>query len=127
MSKKTAYLKRRAKKISWAMRVEAMTDQELVAHLRANCDMFLSSDAWRALRQEAIKKYGSTCLKCGKEATRRSPINIDHVKPRKYFPKLALDINNLQPLCARCNKNKGNKTIDYRLSIRENTYRRSLA
>jgi len=118
MSKKTAYLKRRAAKIAWKMRVESMTDAELVEHLRANCDMFLISDAWRALRQEAIKKYGAVCLRCGKSATKRSPINIDHVKPRKYYPELALDINNLQPLCARCNKWKGNKTIDFR--IREN-------
>ena len=115
MSKKIAYLKRRAAKASWVIKVESMTDAELVAHLRANCDMFLISDAWRALRLEAIKKYGSACLKCGKAATRRSPINIDHVKPRKYFPELALDINNLQPLCARCNKRKGNQTIDYRV------------
>jgi len=76
---------------------------------------FLSSPEWRSLRLLAIQKYGSTCLSCGREATKRFPINIDHVKPRKYFPELALDINNLQPLCGKCNKRKGNKTIDYRI------------
>jgi len=76
---------------------------------------FLSTPEWRDLRLLAIQKYGSTCLSCGREGTKRFPINIDHVKPRKYFPELALDINNLQPLCGKCNKRKGNKTIDYRI------------
>jgi len=115
MSKKTEYLKRRAKKTALKIKFQSMTDAQVADHLRANCDMFLISDAWRALRLLAIQKYGSTCLSCGREATKRFPINIDHVKPRKYFPELALDINNLQPLCGKCNKRKGNKTIDYRI------------
>ena len=40
---------------------------------------------------------------------KKTPCNIDHIKPRKFFPELALDILNLQLLCAKCNKRKGNK------------------
>lgn len=35
-------------------------------------------------------------------------LNVDHVKPRKFYPELALDLDNLQVLCALCNHGKGN-------------------
>src|SRR5208282_1122832 len=50
---------------------------------------FLSTYEWRRVRMEAIKKYGRKCQCCG--ATDR-PINVDHIKPRKIFPELALDL-----------------------------------
>lgn len=72
-------------------------------------DEFLSSFDWRKLRMEAIKKYGRTCACCGLDTVAAGiPINIDHIKPRKKYPELALDINNLQPLCGPCNHGKGN-------------------
>ena len=108
-------LKRRQSRISWKIRADSMSDNELANHLHINSDMFLRSKEWRELRKKAIERYGDKCLKCGKQGTKASPINIDHIKPRKFFPELALDINNLQPLCSRCNKDKGNgQAIDYR-------------
>jgi 5-methylcytosine-specific restriction endonuclease McrA len=35
-------------------------------------------------------------------------INVDHIKPRKLFPHLALSLDNLQTLCSPCNHGKGN-------------------
>jgi 5-methylcytosine-specific restriction endonuclease McrA len=35
-------------------------------------------------------------------------MNVDHIKPRKQFPWLALDIDNCQILCQACNHGKGN-------------------
>lgn len=35
-------------------------------------------------------------------------MNVDHVKPRKLFPHLALDVDNLQILCDACNHGKSN-------------------
>lgn len=35
-------------------------------------------------------------------------MNVDHIKPRKLFPELALDPDNLQVLCHECNHGKGN-------------------
>lgn len=68
---------------------------------------FLSTYEWRKLRMEAIKKYGRKCACCGASGD-GVVINIDHIKPRKKYPELALDINNLQPLCDACNHGKGN-------------------
>ena len=35
-------------------------------------------------------------------------MNVDHIKPRKKFPELALVEDNLQVLCGACNHGKGN-------------------
>ena len=112
--KKAIRLKLRANKVSWQIRSESMSDNELADHLRVTTSVFLVLDSWKKLRLEVIKRYGNACLKCGREGTKKSPINIDHIKPRKYYPELAMDIDNLQPLCAGCNREKGNKTADYR-------------
>lgn len=79
-----------------------------VAHRFAQTDAFLLSDEWKTLRYRALRRYGARCQCCG-----RSPkadgvtLHVDHVKPRAQFPELALDLNNLQILCADCNKGKG--------------------
>ena len=58
---------------------------------------------------EALVKYESRCMCCGKSPIFKGVvINVDHIKPRKLFPELALDINNLQVLCNECNHGKGN-------------------
>ena len=35
-------------------------------------------------------------------------MNVDHIKPRRLYPGLALEKSNLQVLCADCNHGKGN-------------------
>jgi len=72
---------------------------------------FLRTHAWRVLRVKVLEKYGKKCMCCGSTLQ----INVDHIKPRKHFPELALVESNLQVLCAECNKEKGNwDTTDYR-------------
>jgi 5-methylcytosine-specific restriction endonuclease McrA len=71
-------------------------------------DAFLSTYAWRKLRMEALKKYGSRCQCCGATPADGAVMNVDHIKPRKKWPSLALDLNNLQVLCHDCNHGKGN-------------------
>ena len=75
--------------------------------IEANCDDFLSSFQWRKLRMEAIKKYGAKCQCCGASPRDGAVINVDHIKPRRRYPELSLDINNLQVLCETCNHGKG--------------------
>jgi 5-methylcytosine-specific restriction endonuclease McrA len=69
---------------------------------------FLQSYEWRKLRMQALKKYGAKCMCCGATPATGAVMNVDHIKPRKLFPSMALDINNLQILCHECNHGKGN-------------------
>jgi 5-methylcytosine-specific restriction endonuclease McrA len=71
-------------------------------------DDFLQSYEWRRVRMEALKKYGTRCQCCGATPADGVKMNVDHIKPRKLFPQLALDISNLQVLCEVCNHGKGN-------------------
>jgi len=69
---------------------------------------FLASYEWRKVRMQALKKYGPRCMCCGATPATGAIMNVDHIKPRKLFPELALDVNNLQILCHNCNHGKGN-------------------
>lgn len=54
--------------------------------------------------------YGRRCLACGKG--KRGKIVLDHVVP--LYDGGRHDADNVQPLCRRCNLNKGLQVIDYR-------------
>jgi len=71
-------------------------------------DDFLRTYEWRRVRMQALKKYGARCQCCGATADKGVRVHVDHIKPRKLFPQLALDVNNLQILCEECNHGKGN-------------------
>jgi len=68
---------------------------------------FLTSIEWRTLRLQAFQRYGRRCMCCG-ATQKQAMLCVDHVKPRKHYPELALDIDNLQILCEPCNHGKGN-------------------
>lgn len=72
-------------------------------------DNFLKSFEWRQLRMQVIKSRGARCECCGAHPSDgKTVINVDHIKPRKTHPQLAMDIVNLQVLCSICNHGKGN-------------------
>jgi 5-methylcytosine-specific restriction endonuclease McrA len=78
---------------------------------------FLQTFEWRRLRMQALKKYGAKCMCCGATPAGGAVMNVDHIKPRKIFPELALDIDNLQILCHECNHGKGNWDMtDWRIN-----------
>ena len=80
----------------------------LTSKIDVRSDAFLSSFEWRKLRMQALKLYGPKCMCCGATPATGAVMNVDHIKPRKLFPQLALEINNLQILCHECNHGKGN-------------------
>jgi len=82
--------------------------QTRVRDIHTSTDAFLQTYEWRKVRMEALKKYGAKCQCCGATPAHGAVMNVDHIKPRKIFPHLALDINNLQILCHECNHGKGN-------------------
>jgi 5-methylcytosine-specific restriction endonuclease McrA len=51
-------------------------------------------------------KLGGECCRFAGVGTPGNPLHVDHIKPRSKFPRLAIDINNLQVLCADCNLGK---------------------
>ena len=69
---------------------------------------FLETYAWRKVRMEALLKYGPKCMCCGATPKTGAVMNVDHIKPRKTHPELALSLENLQILCNECNHGKGN-------------------
>ncbi len=69
---------------------------------------FLKTYEWATLRTRAFARYGNVCVCCGASPATGAVMNMDHIKPRKLFPHLALEIENLQPMCNTCNRGKGN-------------------
>jgi hypothetical protein len=77
------------------------------AGIDVNSDEFLFSFAWRKLRMEALKAHGARCQCCGATPADGMRMHVDHIKPRRRFPELALVLTNLQVLCEECNHGKG--------------------
>lgn len=73
-----------------------------------NSDSFLESYEWRKIRMEVLKRDGAVCACCGATRIDGVKMHVDHIKPRRIYPELALDITNLQVLCEVCNHGKGN-------------------
>lgn len=70
---------------------------------------FYKSREWKELRYQALKAHGARCQCCGATAKESGQMmHVDHIKPRSKFPHLALDLSNLQVLCAACNLGKSN-------------------
>jgi len=72
-----------------------------------NGPAFLESYEWRSLRMKVLIKYGSRCQCCGATPQDGLRMHVDHIKPRRKHPELALSIDNLQVLCEVCNHGKG--------------------
>ncbi len=81
---------------------------------------FYWSFEWRKLRYTALKQRGARCECCGNSAQTGAVINVDHIKPIRYFWELRLDLSNLQILCNDCNHGKGSwDTTDWSKEARE--------
>lgn len=83
-------------------------DHASVARRRGNGGVF-TADEWTAL----CERYGNICVACGASG----PLQVDHIVPTSKGGPNTID--NIQPLCGRCNKSKSDKTIDYRPDRRE--------
>lgn len=87
-----------------------------VNHNRNKRKAFYKSREWKEVRYKAFVKYGNQCMCCGCKPEYGCILQVDHIKPRHKYPELALDINNLQILCASCNRGKyGDDETDWRM------------
>ena len=102
-----------ARKASALMKLDTMGINEIAELIKKTGDGFLKTNEWKELRLRVVSHYGGRCM-CCKHIPKKG-INVDHIKPRKTHPELALVFENLQVLCGSCNKRKGNKhSTDYR-------------
>ncbi|MDZ4721622.1 MAG: HNH endonuclease [Roseiflexaceae bacterium] len=62
---------------------------------------------WKALKE----RYNYTCLRCGRQEP-EIKLTADHIVPISKDGVGTID--NIQPLCKRCNTAKHDDTIDYR-------------
>lgn len=80
-------------------------------------DEFLKSFEWRECRYRLVQNDGR-CEACGRSKHELEPgeyLCVDHIKSRRERPDLALEISNLQVICASENHGKGNSsTRDWR-------------
>lgn len=81
---------------------------------------FYEMPEWRELRYQVLVKHKGKCLCCGRSyAEHGVVIHVDHIKPKSKYPKLVLEISNLQILCEDCNMGKSNKDeTDWREPIK---------
>lgn len=61
-------------------------------------DPFYRSPAWRRLRVMALQRDHYLCRRCRK----RPATTVHHLMPREQYPDLALMLDNLESICARC-------------------------
>ena len=74
-----------------------------------NIENFYETWAWKDIRYQAIKKHGRRCMNCVQSPNKENKVvlHVDHIKPVRKYPELALNIDNLQVLCNDCNQGKG--------------------
>ena len=64
---------------------------------------------WEELRYKTFRDCGFACMACNRID---EVLHIDHIKPLSRYPWLAFNQDNLQVLCATCNRGKGYKYHD---------------
>lgn len=101
-------LQAKARKVALSIKSESLSTNQVAKNIRTASDGFNFAPEWKDLSEKVLARYGWTCMKCGSLPRCRKYVNVDHIKPRKFFPELALEFENLQVLCSRCNKQKAN-------------------
>ena len=75
-------------------------------------DAWYRSEEWKNCRNEYLKKYYEkndkrVCNCCGKSED-EVVMNVDHIYPVRRYWDMRMNHDNLQNMCADCNKAKGN-------------------
>lgn len=75
---------------------------------------FYDTWEWKEARFAAMKRHGRQCQCCGwtPGSSTGNHLVVDHIKPLRTHPQLALDPENHQVLCNDCNMGKSYKHHD---------------
>lgn len=65
-------------------------------------DPFYRTKAWRLIREEALARDNHLCQRCLTLDLLTKANTVHHLEPLADKPERALDIDNLQSLCACC-------------------------
>lgn len=63
---------------------------------------FYKTKAWRKLRLNTLYRDKFTCTQCGASVAGKGRSRVDHIKPRRSHPELALEPTNVRTLCINC-------------------------
>ncbi len=107
-NKKKKKKKKKPKKKAWAAGKKKINKRKQKSLKFVQADDFLNSFEWRRARYIALKNSDGKCQLCGRSKHDGIVLNVDHIKPRKTHPELALTQSNFQTLCHDCNHGKGN-------------------
>jgi hypothetical protein len=95
-------------------RLDAARKLAKTPKMTINAGEFYASWQWKEARYAALKRHGRRCGCCG--WTPGMPgenfLVVDHIKPLRTHPQLALDPKNHQVLCNDCNMGKSYKHSD---------------
>lgn len=88
-------------------KVHGTSDTNYNKHIRdKDSASFYNSKAWRNKRKEIMNNYGGLCQRCLEDDMIKEADVIDHIQELKDNPDLALDNDNLIPLCHSCHNKK---------------------
>ncbi len=73
-------------------------------------DEFYKTKQWFKVRQKALMRANYCCEECG--VCQRKGLHVHHVKSRKAYPMMALELRNLVVLCGSCHNRKHNRKDD---------------
>lgn len=59
---------------------------------------------YSSLRLRILERDKYICKKCW--FTDKEIMEVDHIKPRRYFPELGMNPDNLETLCPNCHRRK---------------------
>ena len=77
---------------------------------------FYNSTAWRKKRKEIMSIYGGLCQDCLANDVIKEADVVDHIVELKDDDTMALDDDNLKPLCHTCHNKKTNQTKAHRVT-----------
>lgn len=75
---------------------------------RDESDSFYSTERWRKFRAYYLRLH-PLCVECERQGRVTAAVILDHIKPLKQHPELALDWHNVRPLCRACHNRIGEK------------------
>lgn len=73
-----------------------------MADSRPNRDKFYGTTEWFKARSQVLKRDGYRCVICEADVHGKGKARVDHIKPKKEYPELALELANLRTLCLSC-------------------------